>query len=82
MWATAQTNNLFITQNILSQSCVIESCRSVQSEVHQEEVRRASEVGAMQATANVKHKEIVHNVAHRRWGAARLEATAVFDPNL
>ena len=55
--APAQTNNLFITQNVLNHSCVTESWRSVQSEVRLEKARLASEVEAMHATANVKHEE-------------------------
>ena len=59
----------------------MESWRSVQSEVHQEKVRLASEVEAMQATANVKHEEIVHQVARGSWEAARQEAQAAADLN-
>ena len=58
-------------RGILDQSCVVETWRSVQLEVRQKG-HLASEAGAMQATANVKHEEIVHNVTQRRWGAARL----------
>ena len=55
--------------------------RSAQSEVRQEKVRLASEVEAMQATANVKHEEIVHDVAQGSWDAARQEARAAIDVN-
>ena len=79
--APARTNSLFINQNLRSQNCVVESWRSVQSEVRQEKVRLASEVEAMQATANVKHEEIVHQVAQGSWDAARQEAKAVIDMN-
>ena len=58
-----------------------ESWRSVQSEVRQEKVRLASEVEAMQATANVKHEDIVHQVAQVSWGAARQQAKAAIDMN-
>ena len=61
---------MYIQQNVLNQSCVVESWRSVQSEVHQEKARLASEVEAMQATANVKHDEIVRQVAQERGDAA------------
>ena len=81
VWATAQTNNLFIAQNVLNQSCVMEVCRSVQSEAHLEKERLASEVKAMQATANLKHEELVHQVAHVSWDAARQEAKAAIDLN-
>ena len=79
--APAQTSNLFITQNILNHNCVTESWRSVQSEMHQEKVRFASEVEAMQVTANVKHEEIVHQVAQVSWDAARQQANAAIDMN-
>ena len=72
----AQMSNVFICQNVLNQSCVVESLRSVQSEVHQEKMHLASEVEAMQATANVKYEEIVHQVAQGSWDAARQEAKA------
>ena len=63
----AQTNNLFITQNVLNQNCMVESLRSAQSEARQEKVRLDSEVEAMQATASVKHEEIVQQVAQGSW---------------
>ena len=77
----AHTNNMYILRNVLDQSCVVESWRSVQSEVHQEKARLASEVEAMQATANVKHDEIVRQVAQGSWDAARREAKAAIDVN-
>ena len=60
---------------------MVESLRSVQSEMHQEKMCLASEVEAMQATANVKHEEIVHRIAQGSWGAARQKAKAVIDLN-
>ena len=77
----AHTNNMYIQQNIHSQSCVVESWRSVQREVHQEKARLASEVEAMQATASVIHDEIVRQVAQGSWDAARREAKAAIDVN-
>ncbi len=79
--APAQATSLFIAQNVLNHSCVTESWRSVQSEVRLEKARHASEVEAMQATANVKHEEIVHQVAQVSWGAARQQARSVIDMN-
>ena len=35
----------------------------------------------MQATANVKHEEIVHQVAQVSWDAARQQAKAAIDMN-
>ena len=74
-------NNLVINQTILSQSCVVESREAVQSEMHQERLRLASEVETMQATANAKHEEIVQRVAQVSWDAARQLATAAIDTN-
>ena len=79
--APAQTNKLLTTQNALNHTCVTESWRSVQSDARLEKARLASEVEAMQATANVKHEEIVHQVAQGSWDAARQQAKAAIDMN-
>ena len=49
--------------------------------MRQEKERLDSEVKAKPATANVKHEEIVHQVAQVSWDAARQEAKAAINLN-